>query len=65
MRIKSIRKAAGMTQDQLAEKLGVAQPTVCSWELGTSAPRYEQILKIREVFGCTMDELFASDDDTA
>lgn len=36
--IKDWRKAANLTQGQLAERIGVTQPVVAYWEAGTSAP---------------------------
>lgn len=52
------RIAIGITQDQLAEKLGVDRSTVAKWELGKSYPRTSLLPRISEVLGCTVDELF-------
>lgn len=38
MCIKDWRKAANLTQGQLAERIGVTQPVVAYWKAGTSAP---------------------------
>lgn len=57
MRIKQYRKDKGLTQAQLGEKLGVAQSTVATWEMGEIAPRTKTLIKIAEVLQCTVDEL--------
>lgn len=36
--IKAIRKIFGITQDELAQRMGVKQSTVCMWEAGKRAP---------------------------
>jgi DNA-binding transcriptional regulator YiaG len=38
-RILKIRKALGLTQEQLAEQLGAQRSTVARWELGNNEPR--------------------------
>lgn len=58
--IQMRRTAIGITQDQLAEKLGVDRSTVAKWELGKSYPRTSLLPKISEILGCTVDELFKS-----
>ena len=42
-RLKQLRKEHGMTQVQLAEKLGVASGTVAMWETGKRSPNFEMI----------------------
>lgn len=55
-RIKAARKAAGMTQAQLAEKIGSATITIQQYEAGKRQPRIEQLQKIASALG-----LYASD----
>ena len=38
--LKMLRKQAGMSQEQLAEKLGVSRQAVTKWETGAGNPRY-------------------------
>ena len=59
--IKQMREKCGMTQNDLAEKLGLDQSTVCLWETGKTQPRTKLLPKIAELFNCTVDELLASD----
>ena len=55
--ITTLRKAKGMTQKQLAERLNVSDKTVSRWERGESAPDISLIPVIAEVFDVTCDEI--------
>ena len=59
MSLSDKRKAAGFTQNDLAEALGVGQSTVAMWETGQAYPRAALLPKIAQVLGCTVDELLA------
>lgn len=56
-RIMTLRKAAGMTQEQLAEKLGVSPQAVSKWENDVSCPDISSIPLIASIFGVSTDEL--------
>lgn len=60
MRIRRLRKAAGMTQTQLATKLGLSQNSLSQWETEVVLPRTRDLPQLAEVLGCTIDELFES-----
>lgn len=53
------RMAAGMTQGQLAEKIGCSQKDVSRWEHGARTPRVETLAKIAGVFGCKIEDLIS------
>ena len=53
------RRAAGMTQGQLAEKIGCSQKDVSRWEHGARTPRVETLAKIAGVFGCKIEDLIS------
>lgn len=55
--IATLRKASGMTQKELAEKLNVSDKSVSRWERDEGAPDLSLIPVIAEVFGVTCDEL--------
>lgn len=55
--IAALRKASGMTQKDLAERLNVSDKTVSRWERDDGAPDLSLIPVIAEVFGVTCDEL--------
>ena len=56
-RIMQHRKDMGLTQDQLAEKLGVTAQAVSKWENDQSCPDINMLPKLAEVFGTTTDAL--------
>ena len=55
--IAALRKAHGMTQRELAERLNVSDKTVSRWERDDGAPDLSAIPAIAEIFGVTCDEL--------
>ena len=56
--IVKYRKQLGLTQEGLAQKLGVTNQAVSKWESGLSCPDIALLPKIADLFGITMDELF-------
>ncbi len=54
--ISACRKAAGMTQKELADKMGTGQSAVSAWENGGNVTA-ENLKKLAEVLGCTIDDL--------
>jgi len=56
-RISQNRKRLGLTQDQLAEKLGVTAQAVSKWENDLSCPDITMLSPLAEIFGVTTDEL--------
>ena len=56
-RIVASRKRLGMTQDQLAEQLGVTAQAVSKWENDQSCPDIATLPRLAEIFGITTDEL--------
>ena len=55
--IATKRKELGMTQLDLAEKMGVTDKAVSKWERDLSYPDINSLPKLAEVFGMTVDEL--------
>jgi transcriptional regulator with XRE-family HTH domain len=55
--LTGLRKAAGLSQNQLAVKLGVTQSNISFWEQWDKPPRGEVLPKLAEVLGVGMDEL--------
>lgn len=56
-RIKAFRKNIGLTQFELAKKLGISRPTVCSWEINRTEPSINDIERLSSIFGITKSEL--------
>lgn len=59
--IKKYREASGMTQDQMAEKLGVAQQTVQYYESGRSDIKSSVLMKMADVLGVSVTQLLGLD----
>ena len=57
MMIASLRKESGMTQLELAERMGVTDKAVSKWERDLSCPDVNTIPKLAETFGVSVDEL--------
>ena len=56
-RISTLRKKMKLTQDQLAEKLGITPQAVSKWENDQSCPDITMLPRLAEIFGCSTDEL--------
>ena len=56
-RIKDLRKKTNMTQDRLAEMLGVTPQVISKWEVGQASPDLSLIAPLCRVFECSADEL--------
>lgn len=63
-KLKSIRKQAGMSQEQLAEKLGVSRQAVTKWENDAGIPDIENIMAISALFDISIDELLSNEKGT-
>ena len=61
-KIKSLRREAGMTQEQLALRLSVTAQAVSRWENGTAMPDIMQLVPLARLFGVTTDALLDADD---
>lgn len=55
--IYTLRRKAGLSQEQLAERLEVTRQTVSKWETGRSVPDLEKLEAMARVFGVTLNEL--------
>ena len=55
----SLRNEKGLSQAQLGELLGVTNKAVSKWENGSAKPNTILIPRIAEIFGVTVEELFA------
>lgn len=63
-KLKTIRKQIGMSQELLAEKIGVSRQAVTKWETGAGIPDIENIIAISNLFNISIDELFCNEKNT-
>ncbi|MDE7254063.1 MAG: helix-turn-helix domain-containing protein, partial [Acetatifactor sp.] len=56
-KLKEIRKKEGISQEQLAERIGVSRQAITKWETGKGLPDVENMVIIAEIFKTTLDEL--------
>lgn len=56
-RIKALRRRAGLSQEQVAEQVGVSRQAVAKWEAGQSAPSTENLRKLAQVLQVGLEEL--------
>lgn len=56
-KIYQLRRNSGLSQEQLAEKIGVSRQAVSKWESGVSTPEFEKLVALSECFHITLDEL--------
>jgi len=60
-RLKTLRKEAGLTQEEVAKKLGVSRPAYTYWEKGEKRPTPDKLTQIASLFGVSTDYLLNSD----
>ena len=51
------RKKNMMTQEELADRLGVSRQTITKWEKGTILPSLEYLIDLSRLFGVTIDQI--------
>ncbi len=56
-KISALRSNAGLSQEELAEKINVSRQSVSKWEMNLALPQIDKVLMICELFGVSTDEL--------
>lgn len=56
-RIQTYRKRAGLSQEALAEQLGISRQAVSKWEVDAAQPELDKVVALARLFGITTDEL--------
>ena len=54
------RKKQGLTQEELAQRLGVTNQSVSKWESAQCCPDISLLPKLADIFGISIDELFGN-----
>ena len=60
-KIIELRKKNGLSQEELAEKVGVSRQTISKWELGETSPDLKQGKGLSKIFNVSLDELVDND----
>lgn len=61
LKLKQIREENGITQAELARKMGVAASTIGSYEQGIREPDHKNLVQLSRVLGVTVDRLLGAD----
>lgn len=55
--LRLYRTQSGMTQEQLAERIGVSRQAVAKWEKGETLPDIDNVIALADLYGVTVDSL--------
>src|SRR4051794_31414475 len=61
-KLREARLAAGLTQQELADRLGLAQTVIARWESGTREPRVRAAVRVSEVLDTTANAIWTTSD---
>ena len=59
--LKNLRKIKNLSQEKLAEKVGVSRQSISKWECGEAYPEMDNILKLCKIFNCKLNDLIHED----
>lgn len=62
-RLIKLRKKHGLSQEELAEKLGLSRQAVSKWERAEASPDTDNLICLAKLYGVSLDELLSTDDD--
>lgn len=57
MRLRELRNKSGLTQNEIAAKLGVSGQTILNWENGIYEPKINQLIQLADLFNVSVDYL--------
>lgn len=57
MRLRELRIKSGLTQNEIATKLGVSGQTILNWENGIYEPKINQLIQLADLFNVSVDYL--------
>ena len=64
-RLYEYRKNMGLTQEELAEKIGVSRQAVSKWERSEASPDTDNLIELAKIYGVTLDELLMGKEESA
>lgn len=59
---KNARKESGLTQQQVADKMGIRQSNISDWENDISRPEYEKLVELSKLYGVSIYDLLGVPD---
>ena len=62
-RLQRLRKQAGLTQEEIADRFGISPQAISKWETGASAPDISILVELAEMYRVSVDELLGKDRD--
>ena len=62
-KLQLLRKQNGYSQEQLADKLGIARQTLSKWENGQAVPELGNLISLSNLYGITIDRIVKEDDE--
>ena len=63
MSIKTVRESKNLTQQYIANELGISRSSDAMCQTGEAMPRAARRAELAKILGCTIDELFAEESD--
>ena len=57
--LQELRKEKGLTQEQLAERMGVARRTVSRWETGSNMPDLDILMELADLYALDLREILS------
>ncbi len=61
-RLVQLRKAHGLSQEELASRLGISRQAVSKWERAESSPDTDNLIMLSQLYGVSLDELLSTED---
>lgn len=61
-KLQQLRKQNGLSQEELADKIGIARQTVSKWENGQAVPELSGLIALSRLYGITIDSMVRDDD---
>lgn len=58
--LRELREKSGLTQEDLAEMVGVSRPTITQWETGWSVPKLKRLYDLADALACDPSDFFDS-----
>ncbi len=57
MKLRSLRREKGLTQEELAQMVHVDQTAISQWERGITQPRLRNCLQLAKILGCSVEDI--------